>query len=46
MYIGDTIYGIHDFIYKHGYDISGIVVECILKPESWTPSLVGACSNL
>ena len=45
-YIGDTIHGVCDFIYKHGYGIASIVVECILKPESWTPSLVRACSNL
>ena len=45
-YIGDTIHGVHDFIYKCGYGIASIAVECILKPESWTPSLVRACSNL
>lgn len=44
-YIGDTICGVHDFIYEHGYGISSIAVECILKPESWTPTLVRSCSN-
>ena len=44
-YVGNTIHGVRDFIYKHGYGISSIVVECILKPESWTPTLVRSCSN-
>ena len=45
-YIGDTIHSVHDFIYKCGYGIASIAVESILKPESWTLSLVRACSNL
>ena len=44
-YIGDTIHGFCDFIYERGYGISSIVVEHILKPESWTTTLVRSCSN-
>ena len=44
-YIGDTIRTARKFIYQGGLGINSVAVECVLKSESWTPTLVWTCQD-
>jgi hypothetical protein len=44
-YIGDVICNARNWIYEGGLGIASAAVERVLKPESWTPTLVEPVKN-
>ena len=45
MYIGNVNWNACNWIYSASLGITSAAVEYILKPESWTPTLVRACNE-